>query len=196
MLSDQALRGYEKYVSSNRNLQEALNILPQNSEDYLFLKVIHTMNESGLEKLEADEDIKNAFKWLTERYYSDRKNMVVIREILMRYDVAKNDEEREKALNQLKGHCGWNHNHTKPSNLKRIKKANAEEVKGGGAEDTSEEEDPDIAHYATTFKGEEEFSRDYLTKNMISNNSAPSIHPVSNPRRINCVALLPEPRLL
>jgi hypothetical protein len=51
MLSDQALRGYEKYVSSNRNLQEALNILPQNSEDYLFLKVIHTMNESGLEKL-------------------------------------------------------------------------------------------------------------------------------------------------
>jgi len=120
-------------VTSNRNLQEALNILPQNSEDYLFLKVIHTMNETGLQKIDSDEDIKNAFKWLTERHYSDRKNMVVLREILMRYDNAKNDEEREKALKNLKDHCHWDHNHTKPSNLKRIRKANAEEVKGGAA---------------------------------------------------------------
>jgi hypothetical protein len=121
--------------------------------------------------------------------------MVVIREILMRYDVAKTEEDREKSLNQLKGHCGWNHNHTKPSNLKRIRKANAEEVKGGAAEDTSEEEDPDIAHYKTTFKAEEEFSKDVLSKNMVSNNSASSIHPVSI-FTMMCVALLPESGLL
>jgi hypothetical protein len=159
MLTDQALRGYEKYVLSNRNLQEALNILPQNSEDYLFLKVIHAMNESGLQKLNSDQEIKYAYKWLTERYYSDRKTLVMIREALLKYDEAKNDEERGKALDKIKGYCSWSHSHTKPTNLKRIKKANAEEVKGGAAEDTSEEEDPDLAHYPTTFKSEEEFSR-------------------------------------
>lgn len=88
MLTDQALRGYEKYVTSNRNLQETLNILPQNSEDYLFLKVIHSMHESGLQKLTTDQDIKEAYKWLTERYYSDRKTLVIIREALLKYDAA------------------------------------------------------------------------------------------------------------
>ena len=47
MLTDQALRGYEKYVTSERNLEETLNILPNNSEDYLFLKLIHTLNSKG-----------------------------------------------------------------------------------------------------------------------------------------------------
>jgi hypothetical protein len=191
MLTDQALRGYEKYVLSNRNLQEALNILPQNSEDYLFLKVIHAMNESGLQKLSSDQEIKDAYKWLTERYYSDRKTLVMIREALLQYDVAKNDEERGKALDKIKGYCHWSHNHTKPNNLKRIRKANAEEVKGGAAEDTSEEEDPDLAQYPTTFKSEEEFSRQALIDQMINNNNAASIHPV----RETCfiyTALLPQ----
>jgi hypothetical protein len=154
MLTDQALRGYEKYVTSNRNLLETLNILPQNSEDYLFLKVIHSMNESGLQKLYSDQDIKDAYKWLTERYYSDRKTLVILREALLKYDAAQNEDDRKKALDIIKDYCNWNHNHTKPTNLKRIKKVNAEEAKGG-AEDTSEEEDPETAHYSVTFKKEE-----------------------------------------
>jgi hypothetical protein len=191
MLTDQALRGYEKYVLSNRSLQEALNILPQNSEDYLFLKVIHAMNESGLQKLSSDQEIKDAYKWLTERYYSDRKTLVMIREALLQYDAAKNDEERGKALDKIKGYCSWSHNHTKPNNLKRIRKANAEEVKGGAAEDTSEEEDPDLAQYPTAFKSEEEFSRQALIDQMINNNNAASIHPVRYTYFI-CLALLPQ----
>jgi hypothetical protein len=83
----------------------------------------------------------------------------MIREALLQYDVAKNDEEWGKALDKIKGYCHWSHSLTKPINLMRIRKANAEEVYGEAAEDTSEEEDPDLAQYPTTFKSEEEFSR-------------------------------------
>jgi hypothetical protein len=121
--------------------------------------------------------------------------MVTLREALMSYDQAQSDDDREKALKSIQGHCSWNHGHTKPSNLKRIKKANAEEVKGG-AEDTSEEEDPDIAHYPTIFKAEEEFSKDVLTNTLINNNNASSIHPVSLVLINSILALLCEFGLL
>ncbi len=76
----------------------------------------------------------------------------------MRYDEAKTPEEKAKVIEKIKEKVGWDHNYTKPTNLKRIKK-NVEEVKGGAADDTSEEEDPELAGYKTEFKAEVEFSR-------------------------------------
>jgi hypothetical protein len=75
--------------------------------------------------------------------------------------------------------------------LKRIRKANAEEVKGEAADDTSEEEDPDIAQFPKAFKSEEEFSRQALTDQMINNNNAASINPVRDTCFI-CLVLLPQ----
>ncbi len=59
MLTDQALRGYEKYVTTERNIQETLNMLPQHSEDYLFLRLMHILNESGLAKFDSDKELKD-----------------------------------------------------------------------------------------------------------------------------------------
>jgi hypothetical protein len=59
MLTDHALRGYEKYVTSERNLEETLNILPTNSEDYLFIKLIHTLNTKGSRVFKSDKEIKD-----------------------------------------------------------------------------------------------------------------------------------------
>lgn len=72
MLTDQALRGYEKYVVSERNLEETLNILPTNSEDYLFLKLIHTLQEKGAKVFTTEKEIKDQFQFLRDRYYTDR----------------------------------------------------------------------------------------------------------------------------
>ncbi len=114
---------------------------------------------------------------LKSRYHSERKQTIEIREALLQYDASEGkQEEREKALQRIRdSYCHWNHNQTKPTNLKKIKK-NAEEAKGG---DTSEEEDPDLAHYKTSFKAEEEFSKNLLVESLIENNNATNIHPVS-----------------
>jgi len=102
-----------------------------------------------------------------------------MRELFMRYDEAKTPEDKVKALEKIKEKTGWDHSYTKPTNLKRIKK-NVEEVKGGAADDTSEEEDPELAGYKSEFKAEEQFNRQALVDQFISNNNAPQIHPVSN----------------
>jgi actin-related protein len=102
-----------------------------------------------------------------------------MRELFMRYDEAKTPEDKAKALEKIKEKIGWDHSYTKPTNLKRIKK-NVEEVKGGAADDTSEEEDPELAGYKTEFKAEEQFNRQALVDQFITNNNAPQIHPVSH----------------
>jgi actin-related protein len=101
-----------------------------------------------------------------------------MRELFMRYDEAKTPEEKAKALEKIREKVAWDHNYTKPTNLKRIKK-NVEEVKGGAAEDTSEEEDPELAGYKSEFKAEEQFNRQALVDQFITNNNASQIHPVS-----------------
>jgi hypothetical protein len=62
MIDDQALRSYEKYIFSDRNINETLTTLPVNSEDYLFLKLIHVINNTGLAQLTNDNDIKKAYE--------------------------------------------------------------------------------------------------------------------------------------
>jgi hypothetical protein len=176
MLTDQALRGYEKYVISERNLGEALNILPTNSEDYLFLKLIHLLHETGVAPLSSDKEAKDSLKMLKDHYYSDRSRMVVLREILLTYDAATEQKDKDAALARLRDYCSWDHTHNKPTNLKKIKKS-SEEVKAG-AEDTSEEEDPELRAYSTTFDAKAEFSRAVLVDNFIGNNTVDSIHPV------------------
>ena len=95
----------------------------------------------------------------------------------MRYDEAQNAEDKAKALEKIKEKVSWDFYHTKPTNLKKIKK-NVEEVKGGAVDDTSEEEDPELAGYKTEYKAEDEFNRASLVDNFITNNNATQIHPV------------------
>ena len=181
MLTDQALRGYEKYVTTERNIQETLNMLPQHSEDYLFLRLMHILNESGLAKFDSDKELKDQLQNIKDSYqyrHNERLQIVVFRELFMRYDEAKTPEEKAKVIEKIKEKVGWDHNYTKPTNLKRIKK-NVEEVKGGAADDTSEEEDPELAGYKTEFKAEVEFSRQALVDYHITNNNATQIHAVS-----------------
>jgi hypothetical protein len=59
MLTDQALRGYEKYVMTDRNISETLNMLPQHSEDYMFLRLMHILNESGLASFDSEKELKD-----------------------------------------------------------------------------------------------------------------------------------------
>jgi hypothetical protein len=95
----------------------------------------------------------------------------------MRYDEAKSAEDKAKALEKIKQKVSWDFYHTKPTNLKKIKK-NVEEIKGGAVDDTSEEEDPELAPYKTEFKAEEEFNRATLVDQYVANNNATQIHPV------------------
>jgi hypothetical protein len=81
-------------------------------------------------------------KFLKDRFSSERAQMIVLRNILLSYDTAKNDKERTELLEELKKYCYWSHDYQKPSNLKKIKK-NVEEVKGADG-DTSEEEDEEL----------------------------------------------------
>ena len=113
---------------------------------------------------------------MKNRFGSDRIKMVVLREILLSYDQAASPDDRETALKRLKDHCNWSHDHNRPTNLKKIKKV--EEAKG--AEDTSEEEDPELRGYVSAFKAEEVFNKELLRDNKISTNVAADIHPVSN----------------
>jgi selenocysteine-specific translation elongation factor len=182
MLTDQALRAYEKYITSERNIEETLNLLPQHSEDYLFLKLLHIMNQQGLAKIDSEKDLKEEMEKIKKNSpyrYNERLQTLSLRECLLRYDAATTEEERQKALNTIKenGYIHWDHNHTKPTNLKKIKKSN-EEVKAGDLDDTSEEEDPELARYQTEFKSQEAFTRDRLVEAFIRNNDAGSIHPV------------------
>jgi hypothetical protein len=68
---------------------------------------------------------------------------VLLRKALLRYDAATTDKEREESLAEIKTHLYWNHDHTRPTNLKKITKK--EDAKGG--EDTSEEEDEELRRY-------------------------------------------------
>lgn len=181
MLTDQSLRGYEKYVMSERNLEETLNILPTNSEDYLFLKLIHILHSQAVSTFTSDKDVKAAFELLKDRYHSDRAQMVVLREALLRFDSsAEGSDERNSALNKLKDYCYWNHDYTKPSNLKKIKKRD-EDVKmaGAGDDDTSEEEDEELRKYDSKYDSSQDFNRNSLCDSLISSNSAANIHAVS-----------------
>lgn len=61
MIDDSVLRSYEKYIFTDKNVNDALVTMPNNQEDYLFLKVLHTLNNSGLTQIRGDKDIKEAF---------------------------------------------------------------------------------------------------------------------------------------
>ncbi len=130
----------------------------------MFLKLMHIMNEHGLAKFDSDKELKDQLQSLKDQYqyrHNDRLQIVVMRELFMRYDEAKTPEDKAKALEKIREKISWDHNYTKPTNLKKIKK-NVEEVKGGAADDTSEEEDPELAGYKSEFKSEEQFNRQAL----------------------------------
>ena len=105
--------------------------------------------------------------------------MVVLREILLSYDAATTEAEKDSSLSRLKDYCSWSHDYTKPTNLKKIKKGNAEESKLGAEGDTSEEEDEELRKFSSCFKSEDEFNRNILVDSFITSNNAASIHPVS-----------------
>jgi hypothetical protein len=76
--------------------------------------------------------------------------MVLIRQILLSYDQATNDEDKEKELKRLRDHISYRDEYTKPTNLKKIRKN--EEAKGAAAgDDTSEEEDEELRKYQIKF---------------------------------------------
>ena len=80
------------------------------------------MHQDGVQPLTANKDVKDAFESLKGRYYSDKAKMVIIRQILLKYDSAATEEDKDKALNELKSYCSWSHNYNKPTNLKKINK--------------------------------------------------------------------------
>ena len=49
---------------TEKNLQETLNILPQNSEDYIFIKLINTLHDKGPEPLKSDKEVIDAYTYL------------------------------------------------------------------------------------------------------------------------------------
>ena len=117
----------------------------------MFLKLLHILNQNGLAKIDSEKDLEDEMDRIKKNSpyrYNERLQTISLRECLLRYDEANTNEEREKALNEIKnnGYIHWDHSHTKPTNLKKIKMSN-EEVKGGALDDTSEEEDPELARF-------------------------------------------------
>jgi hypothetical protein len=92
--------------------------------------------------------------------------MITLREALLSFDVAKNDEERKKPLTTLRNYVTWYRDYSKPSNLKKIKKN--EDAKG--ADDTSEEEDEALRGYSTEYDTETSFTKESLTNGLMSMN--------------------------
>ena len=88
MISDSVLKGYEKYLFSERSLKEVLNVLPVNSEDHLFLSLIHTLNTVGYPGLVKDKQMKDNFDLLKRISSSGRTEIITLREALLRFDHA------------------------------------------------------------------------------------------------------------
>ena len=93
MLSDQEIRGYERYILSDQNLEEALPMLPQNSESTYYLKVMHYLTLGNIDLIDQDKDLVAALDYL-KKSSSDRASTVKLREALLRLDAAKNEGER------------------------------------------------------------------------------------------------------
>lgn len=61
MLSDKELKALERYVTSDRNLDQALNLLPTHSEQANYLRFSHVLNEKGVAAFQADKKLKQEF---------------------------------------------------------------------------------------------------------------------------------------
>jgi hypothetical protein len=91
MISDSVLRSYEKYLFTDRNLKEVLNVIPVNSEDHLFLSLIHTLNTVGYAGITKDKQMKETLDQFKKRFSGNRTEMIILREALLKYDNAAND---------------------------------------------------------------------------------------------------------
>ena len=88
MINDSVLRGYEKYLFSERNLKEVLNVLPVNSEDHLFLSLIHTLNTVGYPGISKDKQMKENLEALKRISSSGKTEIITLREALLKFDNA------------------------------------------------------------------------------------------------------------
>jgi hypothetical protein len=68
-ISDQTLRAFERYLLSDRNLKEALDLLPnEHGWDYQFLKIAHIMHTEGIKPFHTDKKLKDFFKDFADRF--------------------------------------------------------------------------------------------------------------------------------
>eukprot|EP00347_Sterkiella_histriomuscorum_P021579 403333486 len=175
MISDTSLRGLERYILSDRNLQESLNQLPINSEEYLYLKLIHVLNSEGVAPIKDSQDLQNALQHLKYNYGTNMTQQVGLRVDLLSYDQAKDDSERKSILNTLKSFTSSYTDHVKPTNLKKIKKSTGDQSKGGDT-DTSEEEDEYLKAYKTEYDSEKDFTRQRMHESLINTHQQDKIH--------------------
>ena len=93
--------------------------------------------------------------------------------MLLRFANEEDPKLKEETLEAIKGYCHWNHNYTKPTNLKKIKKAADPKA---AAEDSSEEEDEELRRYETRFNQASEFSKEVLVDDLVKNRYVNQIH--------------------
>ena len=183
MMSDQALRAYERYILTDRNIEEALKFLPNENQDHLFLKFMHIQHEQGLAPFKSDKKLKAKLTYYFDRYSNDeRSSMLEIRHNLMAYDSAKSESERLEALKELRKRCHWENfdTYSKPTNLKKVQAEGLEEEDKRDTGDDENEEDLELKKFSSHFNYDEMFNKRTIIDDRIEQNCAKSIHPVSS----------------
>lgn len=141
--------------------------------------MLHILNTEGVKPLTTDKKLKEQYKQFVDYYSHDKLSQtVIVREILMTYDAARNEKERKEALEKLKKYCHWEDpsNYSKPTNMKKVSAAPEE---GGNHSTDDEQEDEELKKYSSHFQYDEEFNRKVLIDSLIEANMAESIHPVT-----------------
>jgi len=95
-LSHSELRAFEKYVLSDRKLDDALKMLVEGSDAYNYLRFLHILTEKG--QFTADE--KKQFESFLEKSYNAAISLE-LRSLFLSYDTATDQEAKNSILTKI-----------------------------------------------------------------------------------------------
>ena len=115
--SETVRKAYEQYLLGNK--QEAFSILIPRTKHHYYLSILDSLKR---ERHTLSEDTLNMNKQFRNAFYDEDSARTKIQELLLRFDGAKNDDEREQVIKELDSNFIYGfYNHTKPADVKSKK---------------------------------------------------------------------------
>src|ERR1019366_3013018 len=103
-LSEQKRKAYEQYLlaTSEEDKQDSIKKLIPGSQPYYYLYFIDLFKRVGSKLSEQDKILLHQF---TTKYpFDEHKKSIEARLLLLSYDDAGNEEEKQKIIGEIKGH--------------------------------------------------------------------------------------------
>ena len=95
---DSLMRAYERYILTDKNLQEGLNLLRKGSTDEMYLTLMHTLNTKGWGAVNADKDLKAKFDSYVKSFGF---STVAARAKFLEYDEEKDAKKKDDILKEI-----------------------------------------------------------------------------------------------